>query len=79
MRFFFAGKPLVRVPKPRSGSKYSGQHRFPQKLKLFWGPKDLVNPGSRRRRRPRLSTGTQSWSSCRWRCPSAPRSRSGPA
>ena len=34
----FADTTLVRVPKPRIGSKYSGVLRSPQKLKMFWGP-----------------------------------------
>ena len=34
----FADTTLVRVTKPRFGSKYSGVLRSPQKLKMFWGP-----------------------------------------
>ena len=33
-----AGLPLVHVPKPRSGSKYSGQLRSPHKLKFAGTP-----------------------------------------
>ena len=35
---FLAVTILVRVPKPRSGSKYLDVLRSPQKLKMFWGP-----------------------------------------
>lgn len=33
-----AGIPLVRVPKPRFSSKYSGQLRSPQELKIIGAP-----------------------------------------
>ncbi len=36
---FLAGKPLVHVPKLRSGRKYSGQLRSPQKSTDFRGPR----------------------------------------
>jgi hypothetical protein len=47
-----AGKPLVHVPKLRSGGKYSGQLRFPHRKRyagLRWGPqqgKDIKKTNS---------------------------------
>ena len=37
-----AGIPLVRVPKPRFSSKYSGQLRSPQELKIIGGPRGML-------------------------------------
>ena len=54
---FVAGKPLVHVPKLRSGSKYSGQLRFPHA--------ETISLVTRRTRGHILSTGRRSSSSCR--------------